>query len=134
MFARFAAWCRGRAKRQSPPKRALCPSDHGFSIRRDGGPTTEVRWSEVVEVITWKRDLLTTDQICLGFRIKDRLRIVMINEEDEGWREIRVHLERHFPSIAASWHQEVMQPPFALNWKTIWGEPSDPAKVDVLWH
>ena len=134
MLAGLASWWRDRRKRRELPKRSLRVCKEGFSILREGGPTTDVRWVDVVEVIAWKRDLFTVDQICLGFRLKGHTEVVMINEDEVGWRPVLSSFKEAFPSLPPKWYGDVMQPPFALKWATIWGEPTDPDQTKVLWH
>src|SRR4051794_18075677 len=59
-------------------------------------------WNEVQEVVTFKRDLGTWDDICLAFRVNDRW--FETSEDADGWSALSSALRRHFPTIPADWY------------------------------
>ena len=79
-------------------------------IHIEGQKPIEFRWAEVLEIATYKRDWLTFDEICLSFKLADR--VIVASEEMEGWLELVEALPSHFPDIPRDWKREVMFPAF----------------------
>ncbi len=52
------------------------------------GDASELRWSEVEEVHAYKRDLFTTDLICLAFKKSGREEYYQIHEEMAGYHDL----------------------------------------------
>jgi hypothetical protein len=98
----------------------------GFVLATDGESLHRVRWSDVEEVFAFKLDLLTTDCICLGFRISDNKSgqtpgtIVCVNEEMVGWDELSQAIAHAYPEYKEGWWSEVAFPAFATNYTTVW--------------
>jgi hypothetical protein len=86
---------------------SLLLDDDGFTF--DG---TAVRWSSVRAVVTYKWDLLTCDDICLGFRVGDDA-WVEVSEEEPGFDRLVAEVERRYPGVARDWFREAMRPAFA---------------------
>ena len=75
-------------------------------------------WHEVDEVETFKRDLLTTDDIRLAFLVSGVW--YEVSEGDAGFMPLAELMRAKLPSIDEDWYFEVMQPPFATNQRTLW--------------
>lgn len=75
-------------------------------------------WRDVEQIETFKRDLLTIDQICLAFCVSG-IRYEFW-EEDAGFDLLAKLMEEKFPSIPEGWYGQVMQPAFATNQRTLW--------------
>ena len=88
---------------------------------------TSLAWSEVREVLAYKKDLLTTDLVCLEF-ITFRDTAVVIDEERPGFHELLRKLPNFLDGFppAEDWWRQVEQPPFATNLAHLWmrGMPS----------
>src|SRR5687768_14351821 len=87
----------------------------GLVILRPG-TATMMEWSAVQEVATFKKDLLTTDLICLEFIAGDRR--VLVHEEIDGWEGLVEALPRHLSGFPAfgEWFPLVAHPAFATCW------------------
>jgi hypothetical protein len=94
----------------------------GFALVRKGVVQFEVRWSDVREAFAFKRDLLTVDLICLGFRVSDGGSFYEVDEDMPGYEALCEEIGRHFPAIKQDWWCAVTFPAFATNRTTIWGE------------
>lgn len=98
---------------------SLDPS--GFTIEKSGKIAAQISWSDVKEIIAFKRDLFAYDLICLGFRTKDDDTFWEVDEQCIGYNELLAELEKQFPSIRTDWFAQVAHPAFALNRTTLWG-------------
>lgn len=74
-----------------------------------------LRWQDVNGVVAYKRDLMTIDEICVGFSTPSG--DVEIREEMQGWEALIEVLPTHLPGTPSSsdWWKNVAQPPFATN-------------------
>ena len=61
-------------------------SDETVTLFEGSRQCVQFAWSEVQEVVTFKRDCLTYDDIRLGFRIADGW--IEISEDSEGWSDL----------------------------------------------
>ena len=104
------------------PKEEIRATSEGFEVRRGERELFRVRWDEVREIVTFKRDLITTDCVCLGFRTSDQEVYFEVNEEIAGFVLLTDEMIRRFPSIDPDWFGSVTQPPFATNWTRLHGE------------
>ena len=73
-----------------------------------------IRWDDIIEIRTYKRDCFSYDKICLLFIINRHVP-TEIAEGFEGFIEISEQMCRHFPTISADWYSDVMLPAFATN-------------------
>ena len=88
----------------------------GFTM--DTRPPISARWSDVMEIIAFKRDLLTTDMICLEFQLGDGT-FIETDEEMVGYRRFVAIVESTF-DLAPNWWSDVAFPAFRTNTSTIW--------------
>ncbi|WP_414665143.1 hypothetical protein [Horticoccus sp. 23ND18S-11] len=93
--------------------------DEGFTIVAGKGNSARVPWDDVNEVIGFKSDLLTVDEICLGFGVATGGDSIAVGEEDIGFEEFRAETERRF-GIDAAWFGKIMKPAFAANRTILW--------------
>jgi hypothetical protein len=92
----------------------------GFVIVCDR-PVT-VKWDDLAEIVAYKRDLLSTDLICVGFRICGS-DLIEIDEEMPGFRTLMADVGSRF-SLPENWWNNVAFPAFASNMATIWSSTS----------
>ncbi len=109
---------RAEARREREYGRLTLTED-GFRLQKRGRCKYEVRWDEVVEIQTFKRDLFTTDEICLGFCLVGDERVEAW-ESMIGFEAFSERVRAVFPSIPGDWLAQVVQPPFATNQRTLW--------------
>jgi hypothetical protein len=96
--------------------------DGGFVLDRDGIEYFRVLWGDVREIVTFKRDLVTTDCVCVAFRSAQSTLYYEVNEEIPGFVPLADELPRRFTDIAPQWFNRVTQPAFATNWTRLYGE------------
>jgi hypothetical protein len=69
-------------------------------------------WGDIREIEGFKRDLITTDLICLLVKYDDGLpQMVELNEDMEGFGTVVSELERR-SFLEPSWRKRVTLPPF----------------------
>jgi hypothetical protein len=96
----------------------------GFLKRLNGRELFRVCWSDVREIRAYKRDLLATDRICLGFRDTQADEYFEVHEEMIGFDLLRTRLAEVFPTIPSGWFEDVMHPAFATNLVVLFQRPS----------
>lgn len=76
-------------------------------------------WKEIVKITAFKRDLFTTDLICMQMT-KDERNFIEVNEEMNGFEEFNEAILKFFFGIDENWQTSIASPPFATNFKTLW--------------
>jgi hypothetical protein len=102
-------------QRAGPDNAEIVVTTAGFLKRLRGRELFRVRWQDVQEVRAYKRDLLTTDLVCLGFRDTEDDEYYEVHEEMTGFDQLRTRLLEVFPTIPSGWFENVMRPAFATN-------------------
>src|SRR5206468_8395210 len=59
-----------------------------LKIKNGKGDSSELRWTDVEEVHAFKKDLFSTDLICLAFKRSGREEYYQIHEEMAGYRDL----------------------------------------------
>src|SRR5205814_1458386 len=93
----------------------------GFRIHENLSPIATVLFSEVKEVFAFKRDLLTIDQICFGFRTGDDGTYCEVDEHMSGYDELQKALESKYGIKLEHWFSKVAFPAFESNIASLWG-------------
>ncbi len=77
--------------------------------------TVKTRWTEVLKVTAFKRDLFAYDLLCIVFESVGMQ--LEVDEQMEGWEAMIAALPIYLPGIRASeqWWDEVAHPGFATN-------------------
>ncbi|SRR6266566_2540607 len=89
-------------------------------LRSDKGDSSELRWSEIEEVHAYKRDLFTTDLICIAFKKSGSEEYYEIHEEMAGYRDLLEVLPSRLPKFTLEWIFAVAVPAFETNHQIIW--------------
>lgn len=84
------------------------------------GDASELPWSEVEEVHAYKRDLFTTDLICLAFKKSGKEEYYEIHEEMGGYHDLLEVLQRRLPKFTLEWIFDVAIPAFETKRQIIW--------------
>jgi hypothetical protein len=84
------------------------------------GSYSELRWSDVEEVHAYKRDLFTTDLICLAFKRCEKEEYFEIHEEMAGYHDLLEVLPSHLAGFTSEWFVSVAVPAFEANHQVIW--------------
>jgi hypothetical protein len=65
--------------------------------------------SEIISVVFYKRDEITTDLICCDVEVRGR--VWTFHEEADGWQTLVRHLSA-LPGFRNDWHEAVVRLPF----------------------
>ncbi len=94
-------------------------SEFGIQIHLRNRAPIQFTWIEIEEIVTYKRSLGTSDQICLAIRIRGEEGFFSINEDSPYWGNAVEALESQF-QLPKTWYGDVMLPPFETKWTTLW--------------
>src|SRR5271155_1719690 len=114
--------------RPKSPALAVQVSDEGVTLLEGDRQYARFTWVEVREVVTFKRDLGTYDDIRLAFRVDDGW--VEIGEDAEGWPALSAAINRHFPATPPDWYETGMLPPFETCYRVLYERASPGAVPD----
>lgn len=92
----------------------------GLKIKTSAGESAELPWREIAEVHAFKKDLETTDLICLAFKKCGREEYCEIHEEMAGYYDSLQAAEKYLPGFTLNWILDTAFPAFATNHKVIW--------------
>lgn len=119
----------GRIPRRPPSDHVIQFSSNGFTItrRKDNLVTATVVWPDVTGVQVFKRDLFSTDLICMAFALPGEME-VEISEDLDGWDELTRNLTIYLPGCRAreQWYDEVVLPAFETKLTRIFSRESKP--------
>jgi hypothetical protein len=73
-----------------------------------------IKWSDIETIIAYKRDLMTTDQICFDLFYQNSLSST-ISEDTEGWSQFVNRMQEAFPQIDKDWWGKIIHPAFKTN-------------------
>jgi hypothetical protein len=91
-----------------------------LEFRGPKGDFSKIRWIDVEEVCAFKRDLLTTDLICLEFKKLGKEEYYEMNEEMVGYHDLLELIPEHLPKFNRGWFSSIALPAFASNHQVIW--------------
>lgn len=97
----------------------ISPGTKGFTITPISDSSESpisLEWDSVVEAIAFKRDLFSTDRVCIVFRLTSGSE-VEVHEEMKGWVALCDALPSNLsgsPALTA-WFMEITTPAFAPN-------------------
>ena len=94
--------------------------DDGFIFEFKTGQQ-KIKWAEIERLIAYKRDLMTTDEICLDIIYNNWQ--TTINENTAGWYQFVERTKLIFPSIPKNWDSEIVHPAFATNLSILYQRP-----------
>ena len=82
----------------------------------------EIPWQSVDTILAYKRDLFTTDLICLAFewRSQGTTTAIELHEEMKNFRELIDELPKYFALRNPEWWAEVAFPAFESNEAILW--------------
>jgi hypothetical protein len=70
-----------------------------------------VCWDNIDEIVSFKRDLWTTDLICLGFLKNQKESAIVIHEEMHGFLDLRRKIELKIPEFKERFHKWLFSTP-----------------------
>jgi hypothetical protein len=94
----------------------LVLTDTGFEIlalKNQSGRVVKVDWERITEARAYKREILSTDQVCIAFTIVDET-FIEIHEEMRGFSELCDRLPIALPGalVFSSWYMDITVPAF----------------------
>ncbi len=100
----------------------LVVTDAGLELRdrRHAHPIWTMGWKALEEVVAFKRDMVTVDDLCLGFRSRGESQFYVCDEETPGWDQVNDALTARYGIQYQAWVAEIMKPPFVENWTVLW--------------
>ena len=92
-----------------------------------GKTVASIAFADVTSAYVFKRDLYTTDVVCLALATRDGA--FECDERDRGWTEFAEALARHLPGSTpyADWYLDVTREPFVPQLRQIYGMPNTDA-------
>jgi hypothetical protein len=85
-------------------------SQNGFKVKIES-EVNKYLWSDIAVLFGYKKDLYTTDNICLDvFTIDEKG--FSINEDTKGWYQFVKHSKEHLTEIPENWEVEIAAPAF----------------------
>jgi hypothetical protein len=97
----------------------------GFVVVTSRDRRFPVQWGRVRRVHAYKRDNLTTDEICVVFESDDTGSGALVSEERPGFQELFGAMEREL-GVSPAWYAEIQVPAFAPMHRVLF-ERADPA-------
>jgi hypothetical protein len=112
---------RVKARWRSTPLAEACVTQSISGVRVtstniDGdSKVKEITWAEVVEVVAYKRDCFSVDQMCVA--LVGHEDVLEVSEGMNGWNELLDSFAEYLPGCRSkdTWYPEVMRPPFKEN-------------------
>jgi hypothetical protein len=102
----------------------LAVSDDEVVLYSDERELWRFRWDAVTRIEAYKRDLFSTDLVCLDFYVAALDMTYPTHEEVQGFVTLREQLSSRFPSVGSDWLRKVTLPPFAPNHKVLYERPA----------
>lgn len=96
--------------------------EKGFIVRAGDQVVMRGDWVRVKEVFIFIRDMVLSDEICIGFRYEPDGTCWWVGERAVGYAELVAALPEKFPGIKTDWSREKSLGPAASNRVTLWGE------------
>jgi len=93
----------------------------GFSVHHESSATT-IKWTEISKICAFKTDQITIDRI--DAQILCTSGVVSIHEHLPGWTTFVEKSKEALEAIPGDWELEIIQPPFASNFTTIYEQSS----------
>lgn len=97
------------AKREDPSNGIITIQETGVEVRHPE-TVTSVQWSDLIEVLAYKRDLLATDLICLVLCASDG-NVLEPHREMQGFVQLWRELETRFAGFKENFSQWILVSP-----------------------
>lgn len=95
------------------------------------GDSVELPWGEIEEVHAFKKDLLTTDLICLAFKSLGSSEYFEIHEEMAGYHDLLNVMQESLPKFDLSWVLDVAFPAFERKHQIVWKRSTGAASSTI---
>ncbi len=95
----------------------------GFHLQMyQNGEKNTIEWDEVSDIFAYKKDLGTTDMICLGWKLFRHDEMIETHEEMLGFSKLCDTMVDKFKKISISWYMDVAFPAFETNLTRLWSK------------
>ncbi len=96
-------------------------TDDGFEIVSSLAQQMFISWRNIVNVRCYKRDLITTDDLCIAITfLKDQTPWTQeVSEDIEGFEEFVAQLSKHVKLNPADWRLQTLAVPFTRSELTL---------------
>lgn len=109
------------------------PTSDGFKWEIEGHGTGAVNWEDVESVELFKRDLISTDIVCMNFKSKAG-GYFLLHEEVKGFVDT-VRAMSSYWGLGDDWYRRVVFPPFETCRVTIKPLPklNSTPRAEMIW-
>lgn len=112
-------WLRDRLTARQRAVSRISVDAGGFVVVNGNGSDVSVRWSDVIEVLAYKRDLLSVDEIILAFRQRQAPeRVIEISEDCQGFADVSHAMQREL-GVSDTWYFDTARKPFAIDFRIL---------------
>lgn len=98
-------------KKRASQKCRIASNQHGVRFINDGVEFQAFSWDRVRRIVAYKKDILTTDLVCIEFEL-DGSEAYVAHEELAGFEQLADNMRAAFPNIDPHWFFKVMRPAF----------------------
>jgi hypothetical protein len=88
-------------------------TDSGFNLKLSG-TSYNIQWSDIITILSYKMDLMTTDEICMEVFCKNDVSF-KLTEETSGWFTFIGTLKLNLALVNKDWDSKIVFPAFATN-------------------
>src|SRR5262245_32011414 len=111
-FRRLSAALEARLARLEVERWNRCQVDDlGLHVSHKNRCVARLPWSDIAEIVAFKQDLYTVDQICVGFRTTESDKYICIEEENPEYDRVIKLVEERF-QLRQDWWSTVAFPAF----------------------
>lgn len=101
-------------------------TEGGFDLRADTSTVGDVKWNEVQKILAFKRDMVTTDLVCLEFQLVGKDEAFEVNDDVGEFWDLVKRVKDVFPDSDQEWEEQVVKPAFSRNATVIYSRPATP--------
>lgn len=90
-----------------------------FELRKGEAFVGGVKWREIRKIVAFKRDLVTSDAVCLKFHLVGQDEVLQVNDDVGGFWDLARRVKEVFPDSDQEWEAMVVKPAFARSTRVI---------------
>lgn len=104
----------------------------GFQVKEKSEELLEtVHWNRVTHIFAYKKDLGTTDLVCLGWKLDNSDQTLEVHEDMLGFKKLNQAMLEHYKSIPETWAMDIYFPAFETNLTLLWPQGHN-EKQDII--
>ena len=124
MLRRIVEALRSRSRELGGPPAWIAFTGDGFELRHDEALVGGVKWNEIHKILAFKRDMVTSDLVCLEFQLVGKDEVFEVNDNVGGFWDLAKRVKKVFPDSDHEWEESVVKPVFARNANVIYERPT----------